>query len=79
MSYHLSDNVKHVELLWYDFSREGHANGNCLLEGQTEEAQYARNFQRGKPYSNTYNLGCTYQSNLKWINNQSLNANQGDP
>ncbi|MCI24882.1 retrotransposon gag protein, partial [Trifolium medium] len=36
-----------------DFCQEDHSNGHCTPEGNTEEANYAGNFQRPNPYANS--------------------------
>ena len=56
-----------------DFCGEGHANGECVPEGVTEEAYYMGNCQKGNPYSNTYNPAWAQHSNLNYSNNNTLN------
>ncbi|MCI46505.1 hypothetical protein A2U01_0067745, partial [Trifolium medium] len=38
-----------------DFCQEDNPNGHCTLEGNTEEAKYAGNYQKSNLYS--YNSG----------------------
>lgn len=63
-------NFSQVQTIWCDFCRQRHANGNIVLEGYIEEAYYAGKFQRGIPFSNTYNAGWNYHSNVNWSYNQ---------
>lgn len=44
-----------------DFCAEGHANGNCVLEGYENEARYVGNFSQGNPYS----LQCILEGSLE--------------
>lgn len=61
-------------MLRCDLCGEGHANGNCVPEGQAEEVNYAGNFQKSNPYWNTYSLGWKDHLNLKWRDNQGQNS-----
>jgi len=56
-----------------DFCGEGHANGECVPEGVSEEANYMGNYQKNNPYSNTYNPGWAQHPNLKYSTNNTLN------
>lgn len=76
---HANENVNQAQALRCEFYEQGHTNGNCIPEGFTEEAQYANNYPKGNPYSNTYNQVWKYHLNLKWSNNTSLNPVQGNP
>jgi len=44
-----------------DFCGEGHANGECVPEGVSEEANYMGNYQKPNPY---YNPGFNKHPNL---------------
>jgi len=58
-----------VAVVRCDLCGEGHANGKCVPEGYTEEANYV-NFQRKNPY---YNPGFNKHPNLSYSNNNTLN------
>jgi hypothetical protein len=49
--------VQQATTLRFDFCGERHANDECVPEGLSEEANYKGNYQRGNPYSKTYNPG----------------------
>jgi len=53
-------------ILRCDFCGEGHANGECIPEGVSEEANYTGNYQKGNPYSNTYISAWAQHPNLKY-------------
>lgn len=69
-------NVSQVQELRCALCGGKHANERCLLEGTSEEDQFAK-FQKKNPYSNTYNLGWKDHPNFCWSNNKNSNANQG--
>ena len=56
-----------------DFCQGDHANGECSLEGLSEEANYLANYRKNNPYSNTYNPGYAKYPNLSYSNNNTLN------
>jgi len=56
-----------------DFCQGDHANGECSLEGTSEEAKYMANFQKNNPYSNTYNPGYAKHPYLSYSNTNTLN------
>jgi len=56
-----------------DLCGEGHANGEYVSERVSEEANYMGNYQKGNPYSNTYNPAWAKHSNLNYSNNNTLN------
>jgi hypothetical protein len=56
-----------------DFCHRDHANGECSLEGSSEEANYMANYQKNNPYSNTYNPGYAKHPNLSYSNTNTLN------
>jgi len=62
-----------------DLCGEGHANGECVLKGVSEEANNMGNFQKVNPYSNTYNPSWANHPNLKYTNNNTLNPLQPNP
>ena len=73
MNKQLADLTKHVQGLTManksqqvaavkcDFCGEGHANGECVPEGVSEEANYMGNYQKPNPY---YNPGFNKHPNL---------------
>ncbi|KEH41545.1 DNA/RNA polymerase superfamily protein, putative [Medicago truncatula] len=65
--------IHQPQVLRCEFCGEGHANGECVPEGVSEEAIYMRNYQEENPYSNTYNMGWTQNPDLKYSNNNTLN------
>lgn len=65
--------IQQAQVLRWEFCGEGHANGECVPEGVSEEAIYMRNYQEENLYSNTYNIGWTQNPNLKYSNNNTLN------
>jgi hypothetical protein len=68
-----SQQIQQAQVLRCEFYGEGHANSECVPEGVREEANYRRNYQEENPYSNTYNMGWTQNSNLKYSINNTLN------
>ena len=56
-----------------DFCQGDHPNGECTLEGSSEEANYMGNYQKNNPYSNTYNPGYAKHPNLSYSNTNTLN------
>jgi len=58
-----------VAVVKCDFCGEGHANGECVLEGVSKEAKYMGNYQLFNPY---YNPGFNKHPNLSYSNNNTL-------
>lgn len=56
-------NMSQVQAFRCDLYGGEHTNERCSLEGTSEEVQFA-NFQKNKPYSNTYNLGWKEHTNF---------------
>jgi hypothetical protein len=65
--------TQQAQVLRCEFCGEGHANGECVPEGVSEEAIDMRIYQEENPYSNTYNMGWTQNIDLKYSNNNTLN------
>lgn len=65
--------VQQAAALRCDCCGKEHANDECVPEGLSEEANYMRNYQRGNPYSNTYNPGYARHPNLSYLNTNTLN------
>ena len=62
-------NKQQVAAVRCDLCGEGHANGECVPEGFSEEANYV-NFQRQNHY---YNPGFNKHPNLSYSNNNTIN------
>jgi len=65
----LANKQQQVVAVNCDLCEEGHANGECVPEGVSEEANYV-NYQRQNPY---YNPGFNKHPNLSYSNNNTLN------
>jgi len=65
----LANKQQHVAAVRCDLCGKGHANGECVPEGVSEEANYV-NYQRQNPY---YNPGFNMHPNLSYSNNNTLN------
>jgi len=65
----LAHKQQQVAAIRCDLCGEGHANGECVPEGSSVEANYV-NFQRQNPY---YNPGFNKHPNLSYSNNNTLN------
>lgn len=57
--------VSQVHVLRCEFCGEGHAIGKCVLKEYTQEGNYADNFKKPNPYSNTYNTRLKDDPNFK--------------
>jgi len=65
----LANKQQQVAAVRCDLCEEGHANGECVPEGVSEETNYV-NYQRQNPY---YNPGFNKHPNLIYSNNNTLN------
>ena len=62
----MANKPQQVAAIKCDFYGEGHANGECVPEGVSEEANYMGNYQKPNPY---YNSGFNKHPNLSYSNN----------
>ena len=65
----LANKQQQVAAVRCDLCGKGHANGECVPEGVSEEENYV-NYQRQNPY---YNPGFNKHPNLSYSNNNTLN------
>jgi hypothetical protein len=63
-------NKQQVDAVRCDLCGEGHANGECIPEGSSEEANYMGSYQRPNQY---YNSVINKHPNLSYSNNNTLN------
>jgi len=66
----MANKPQQVAAIKYDLCGEGHANGECVPEGYSEEANYMGNYQNPNHY---YNPGFNKHPNLSYSNNNTLN------
>jgi len=66
----MANKPQQVVAIRCDLCGEGHANGACVPEGYSEEANYMGNYQKPNPY---YNSGFNKHPNLSYSNNNTLN------
>jgi hypothetical protein len=71
----MANKQQQVAAVRCDLCGEGHANGKCVPEGFSEEANYV-NYQRQNPY---YNSGFNKHPNLSYSNNNTLNPLMPNP
>ena len=68
-AYTLANKQQQEPAIRCDLCGEGHANGECVPEGSSEEENYV-NYQKQNPY---YNTGFNKHPNLSYSNNNTLN------
>jgi len=66
----MANKSQQVAAVKCDLCGEVHANGECVPEGSSEEANYMGNYQKPNPY---YNSGFNKHPNLSYLNNNILN------
>jgi len=66
----MANKQQQVAAIRCDLCGEGHANGECVPEGFSEEANYVSNYQKPNTY---YNPGFNKHHNLIYSNNNTLN------
>jgi len=66
----MANKQQQVAAIRCDLCGEGHANGECVPEGCSEEANYVGNYQMPNPY---YNPGFNKHPNLSYSNKTTLN------
>jgi len=67
--FNMANKPQQVATIICDLCGEGHANGECVPEGFSEETNYV-NYQKPNPY---YNPGYNKHPNLSYSNNNTLN------
>jgi hypothetical protein len=70
-SFTLAHKPQQVAAIRCDLCGEGHANGECVPEGTSEEANYMESYQRQNQY---YTQGINKHPILSYSNNNALNS-----
>jgi len=65
----MANKQQQVAVINCDLCGEGHANGECVPEGFSEEGNYVGNYQKPNPY---YNPRYNKHPNLSYSNNNTL-------